>query len=267
MPQAMHRGGKPDTHSSLTAPSAKPAPDGVHSAPGAPGSPGGHGPQAVSFTFSADLATVTGATVTHTAPVASTDTTTASSTPHTHTLDISAANFKTTVGTNDKGASAVVAVTETRTLANAVSTSTYADQDGDGVFTETAEVRVLTSLPTTATPTGHGRGAPTHQFTFNADGTIATDTLVLANGWLKADTIESSEKYVKTTFKGEAVVVKTVADSNGYHFEVFRDDNGDGVWTEIAEGHTAGTWVDASTGTVQLVGLQTLLSAADAIVG
>jgi len=179
----------------------------------------------------------------------------------TRSLDLTESTFKTTVGTNDKGVTAVTQVVQTRTEDDEVETSRYSDQDGDGVFTETFELEVRTT-----TPTSTHRGTQ-HQFTFNADGTIASDTLVLATGETRVDAIETGEKYLRTTIDGRTYVVKTVAKGTEYHFEFFRDDNGDGKWTEVAEGHGDASAIDAATQMVSLVGLTPLLQAANAVVG
>jgi len=69
------------------------------------------------------------------------------------------------------------------------------------------------------------------------------------------------------TLDGVDYVVKTEQERHGVEFELFRDDNQDGVWTRIAEGEVGADSLDAATGTVDLVGLQTWLDASVAIVG
>ncbi len=61
---------------------------------------------------------------------------------------------------------------------------------------------------------------------------------------------------------GDLLIVNTSTENTGNtHFQVFRDDDGDGNWTAIAEGYTDGV--------VDIVGLSNagLLVPADGIVG
>ena len=62
-------------------------------------------------------------------------------------------------------------------------------------------------------------------------------------------------------------MVKTETERNGIEFTLLRDDNGDGIWTQIAEGETTGLHIDNATGTIDLVGIQAYLASADTIVG
>lgn len=226
---------------------------GGHGGHGGSGGMGGKfaGSQNFSFTFSTDNADVLSLS-----RVAADGTSS-------RTLDISASTFVTTVGTNDLGSSAVVAVAETRTDTNAVTTRTYTDQDGDKLYTESFDLRVLTATDTRT---------PLHTFTFNTDGTIATDTWTCGTG-TRSETIDSNEHYAKVTLGSDTYVTKTTSvtsttgTASSYFFEVFRDDNADGSWTQVACGHSSGTDIDTTAGTVSLTGIQTLLAASDAITG
>lgn len=214
----------------------------------------------VTFTFSADNTTVESMTV--------------GSTANGRTMDISNSTFETTTGTNDLGVNAVISVEETHSGGRSTDTRIFQDQDGDGQYSASFDIRVATvaattSTTTTTTTTTAPSAPPLHQheFTFNADGSIASDTLLFHNQ-SRSDAIEANEVYVHTTLGSDSYVVKTVAETNGgYHFEVFRDDNADGVWSEIACGHSSGNLIDASTGSVTLVGIQDYLASADLIVG
>lgn len=212
-----------------------------------------------SFTFSADNSTVESMTL--------------GSTANSRTMNISNSTFETTTGTNDLGVNAVISVEETHTGPRSNDTRIFQDQDGDGQYTASFAIHVATvagtasTTTTTSTTPPSAPPMPQHQFTFNADGSIASDTIQLRN-MSRVDAIESNEVYVQTTLGGDSYVVKTVAETNGgYHFEVFRDDNADGTWSEIASGHSSGTYIDASTGSVSLVGIQDYLASADLIVG
>lgn len=212
---------------------------------------GGHGPKAghddgnsyATFTFSADKTKVESMTLGNSAGGKE--------------VDIAASSFKTTVGTNDLGATAVIGVEETRSTELGAATRIYKDTDGDGQYNESFGIRVAASdnLPLRQ-----------HEFTFNADGTIASDSARQRDQW-REDAIQSNEVYARLALGDDSYVVKTVADAKGYHFEVFRDDNADGIWTEIASGHSAGDFIDTTSGTVNLVGIQDYLAAAAQIVG
>ena len=43
--------------------------------------------------------------------------------------------------------------------------------------------------------------------------------------------------------------------------------NGDGIWSQIAEGEATGLHLNGTTGTIDLVGIQSYLVGADSIVG
>lgn len=174
------------------------------------------------------------------------------------TLDISKATFSTTTGTNDLGTTAVVSVTETKTLTDAIKTATYTDQDGDGSYVETFDLTVASLV---------NSKQPTHQFTFNTDGTIATDTINLRNT-TKAETLDSNEVYQQVVLGADTYVSKTTSTTDGnFVFQLFRDDNTDGTWTEIACGHSSGTNIDTTANTVTLAGIQTFLATSESLIG
>ena len=175
----------------------------------------------------------------------------------TRALDTTDSTFVTTLGTNDLGNSAVVSVTETRTNDNAVMTRVYTDQDGDASYITSFGLQV-----STVSDSHH----PQHQFTFGADGSIATDTLVSLWG-ARSESIDSNEVYAQAALGEDSYVTKTTKTDQGYRFEVFRDDDADGNWTEVAHGQSTGVNIDTTTGNVSLTGIQSLLSAADALIG
>lgn len=197
------------------------------------------------FTFSNDLQTVEGMSRV-------TDSTT-------QVLDLTGSIFETIVGINDLGVQAVLSVEQTRTATRSSDVRIYSDSDGDGKYVEDFDLHVAT----TATPR-----LPQHQFTFADDGSVLTDQRLHHGQW-SSETIDSTEEvYQHLTLDGETYVVKTVQDSDGdYHFEILRDDNGDGIWTGIARGESSGVYVDTAADRLNLVGVQEYLSAADSIVG
>lgn len=173
-------------------------------------------------------------------------------------LDITKSTFVTATGTNDLGATAVLSVTETKTLTNTIKTATYTDQDGDGSYVETFDLSVASLV---------NSKQPTHQFTFNADGTIATDTINLRNT-TKAETLDSNEVYQQVVLGSDTYVTKTTSTTDGnFVFQLFRDDNADGTWTEIACGHSSGTNIDTTANAVTLTGIQTLLATSETLIG
>jgi hypothetical protein len=153
----------------------------------------------------------------------------------------------------------VLTVTETRNDTKAVSTKTYSDQDGDGKYVESFDLTVASGSINTK--------APTHQFTFNTDGTIATDNISHKKVF-KSDTINTNEVYQQVVLGSDTYVTKTTSSTDGnFMFQLFRDDNADGTWSEIAAGHSSGTNIDTTSNSITLTGIQTLLSSADSIIG
>lgn len=220
---------------------------------------GGHGgfhnhdDQAYNFTFSSDLGTVESM-----ARVLDTTSST-TNTITTQTLNITNATFKTVVGLNDQNVQAVLDVVQSASNARFASTRIYNDKDGDGQYTESFDIQVATGSSSI--------GLRQQTFTFNDDGTI-TATVENFGGRHNPALLEQNATLKKVTLDGVAYVTKTVADvdGTGYHFDVFRDDNGDGVWTQIAQGETL-TGVDATTSAIDLVGIQSYLASASTIVG
>lgn len=200
------------------------------------------------FTFSSDNASVNSMARVNTTSTGSTNS---------KALDVSSDTFATTVGTNDLGTQSVVSVEQTHADTRSSDLRVYNDQDGDSHYSETFDLHVAVSSD------NHLRQ---HQLTFNSDGSIATDAVLCRNTW-QNDAISSTEVYTQVTLGSDTYVVKTESTTTGYNFAILRDDNGDGVWTEVAGGHSTGTYIDATTGTLNLVGIQTYLAAADGITG
>ncbi len=138
-------------------------------------------------------------------------------------------------------------------------TTVYSDADGDGRFTEALELEVATAT---------ARNLEKMRFTFDANGEVvgAQEQKAGRNGTVvwKNERIEANEDYSTVTIDGDTYLVKTETERNGVEFTLYRDDNQDGVWTEIAEGEVNG---NAAVNVVELVGLTGGLSAADAVIG
>lgn len=168
-------------------------------------------------------------------------------------------SFDIETGLNDLGATAVVSVTQSKLSKGFAKTAVFEDQDGDGLFQTSFEIEVATS-------TVAARQLEKHQFSFDALGQITADYEFSKGRW-KLDRIDHDESFAVVKLDGVDYVVKTQQDRHGIEFELFRDDNLDGVWTRIAEGEADAGFVDAVTGTVDLVGVQTYLDASAAIIG
>lgn len=177
-------------------------------------------------------------------------------------LDISTSTFQVSAGLNDKGVQAALNVLQTSNDGNFSTTHLYNDTDGDGQYVETFGIHVVNNAATQLRQ---------QTFTFNTDGTIAPAPLSQnMKGHHNGDNAPPQNGVLtKTVLDGVTYVTKTDAAPNasGYHFDVFRDDNADGVFTQIADGLSAGTNIDVATATVDLVGIQTYLAAASNIVG
>lgn len=157
-------------------------------------------------------------------------------------------------------AGAVTAVTRTELSRKGYAeTTVYSDADGDGRFTEALELEVATAT---------ARNLEKMRFTFDANGEVvgAQEQKIGRNGTVvwKNERIDANEDYSTVTIDGDTYLVKTETERNGVEFTLYRDDNQDGVWTEIAEGEVNG---NAAVNVVELVGLTGGLSAADAVIG
>lgn len=211
-----------------------------------------HDDQSYAFTFSTDLSTVETMTRTHTATASDTKSAIISSTT-TQTLNIADSTFKTVTGLNDKNAQSVLDVIQTNSNDYFVSTRIYNDKDGDGKYTENLDIQVATGTK--------NLGLKQQKFTFNDDGTVIADNSITGMGHNHTAFVEQNAVFKKVTLGDISYVTETVADvdGTGYHFAVFRDDNADGTWTQIAQGETL-NGVDTTTTAVDLVGIQSYLT-------
>ena len=210
-----------------------------------------------SFTFSSDLSTIESMTRTKTVDADDTNSF-ISATTITQKLKIADATFSTVVGMNDKNVQAVLEVVQTTSDDRFASTQIYNDKDGDGQYTESLAIQVATG----------DTGLKQQKFTFNDDGTISEQIPTLRANHAAVSQPEQNAVLTQVTLNDVVYVTKMMADidATGYHFDVFRDDNGDGTWTQIAQGETL-SGIDATNATVDLVGIQSYLASASAIVG
>lgn len=163
---------------------------------------------------------------------------------------IAGSTFETTTDVNDLGLSAVVEVTQTRVSRGITETTVYQDQDGDTRFDEVFEIEVTGS---TASP----RSLELQKFGFDLDGNV-TEVLEFSRGRWKMDRIDADEDYQLVTLDdGTEYVLKTEQERDGVEFEIYRDGDQNGIWTQIAEGETAGLYLDPIDGSIDLVGVVT----------
>ena len=239
---------KQDKQQAANPPAAKPGHGGHQD-----GHHGGLGSEpSFAFTFSEDLATVlTFSTTTRSGA----------------TLSLDVTGLSTTVGTNDLGASSVIAVTRTQSDGNANRFQVWQDQDGDTAFLQSHQFQVAKVA---------NASLEKHKFTFDAAGAITQDSEQVQTRWgasttWKVDPISAKEVYQKVTLDSKVYVVKTElsgpAASPNYHFEVYRDDNADNIWTEVARGDSHGALITAATGALDLSQIQAQLAASAAVVG
>lgn len=178
---------------------------------------------------------------------------------HSHAVDIEDMAFVTTVGSNDLGIESVVSVEQTRTTDFSVHTTVYDDSDGDGQYLAGFRIDVLTALAE--------RLPPQQTFSIGEDGSVtatATDGACDRRG----DIINSSVVYSTAELDGDTYVVRTNSlDDELVRFTLFRDDDGDGAWTAVVHGASDGVYIDATTGLIDLVGIQGYLAASDAVIG
>lgn len=164
-----------------------------------------------------------------------------------------------------------VDVTRTETKFGKVEISTYTDLNQDGLFQKSFELEVVTGASL--------RALETYKFTL-ADGSAASGDLVLAGdavtgalklgrgGW-KSDRLDANESVDVVEVGADTFILKTeIGRSGKIEFSVFRDDDGDALWTEIASGETRTDFVSPD-GQIDLVGIANagLLQAADLVVG
>lgn len=162
-------------------------------------------------------------------------------------------------------------VTKVETGFGKVETSVYTDVNLNGIFQKTFELDVVTGQ--------NPKSLETFKFLL-AGATAATGDTVLETdsitgmlelgrrGW-KNDYITSNETLEVVSVGTDNLILKTETQRDGaLDFCIYRDDDNDGLWTEIAEGKTLDSYVTLD-GKVNLVGLVDagLLEAAAPVIG
>lgn len=162
-------------------------------------------------------------------------------------------------------------VTKVETRFGKVESSVYTDANQDGIYQKSFEIEVITGL--------NPRALETFKFILS-DTSVATGDAVLETdsihgmlelgrrGW-KSEFIASNERLEVIQVGTDKLIVKTETQRNGgKEFSVYRDDNHDGLWTEIAEGETYDAYTTPE-GKVDLVGIVDAgwLQAASTVVG
>lgn len=185
---------------------------------GGPGGPGGHGIQGMGdvFSFTIDAGTVTAASVT--------------------LLTGSSVALPLTTGVSYSVAGSDVLAT--RTDSNATSVLRYSDTDADGLYEVIAQSQVFTAAPQVNALGFSMREA----LSVTVDTTGVTG--VSQTRWDGTEKVLLSATVVPTNTtwtisNGLLVETHTDATSGQTHWEVFRDGNADGVYTEVASGHGA----------------------------
>lgn len=158
----------------------------------------------------------------------------------------------------------------TETMFGKVETTVYTDANQDGVFQKGFELEVLTgenlrTLETYKFSLADGSSATGD---FAAEGDAITGMMELGRRGWKVDRIDVNETLQIVEVGGDNLILKTKTQWNGeIDFSVFRDDDNDGLWTEIADGETLDAYVSMD-GEVDLVGIVDagLLQAADVLI-
>lgn len=148
-------------------------------------------------------------------------------------------------------------VTKVENSFGKIETSVYTDANQNGIFQKTFELDVLTGQ--------NPRSLETFKFIL-PDATAATGGTVVETGGItgmlelgrrgwKNDYIANNETLEVIQVGADNLIVKTeVNRDRTLDFSIYRDDDNDGLWTEIAEGKTLDSFVTPD-GKVNLVGL------------
>lgn len=166
-------------------------------------------------------------------------------------------SFEVETDFNQQGDTVVMSVTKSTLKKGILEAETYSDADGDGLFVKSFEIEVATS--------GARRDKlERHKFTFDTNGEVVQD-LELKKGRWKLDRIDDDEMFQTIDLDGTTYVVKSETDHKEVEFEIFRDDNADGIWTLVAKGESRDLHVDMTTGALDIIGLQPYLDSSNLI--
>ena len=174
------------------------------------------------------------------------------------------------MGWNETWAFDGLDVIQTETKFGKVETTVYTDANQDGVFQKDFELEVLNgenvrTLETYKFSLADGSNATGD---FAAEGDTITGMMELGRRGWKVDRIDANETLQVVEVDGDNLIIQTKTQWNGeIDFNVFRDDDNDGLWTKIADGETLDAYVSID-GKVDLVGIVDagLLQAADALI-
>lgn len=148
----------------------------------------------------------------------------------------------------------LLAVTRTQSQRGVVKSERYEDLDGDGAFVETFSTKVLTTAASALR-------ADKARFSFDAAGDVVGQQELSKGRW-KSESLDANESLELITLDGVDYVVKVEHETDSTEWALYRDDNGDGIWTEVAE-------VESNTvdSLVDLVGLADVLGQTAAVIG
>lgn len=172
---------------------------------------------------------------------------------------------------NETWTSAGAGVIKTEVLAGRMGGCLFTDGDRDGVFHKHFELEVLTGSDPRSLETYQfalAGGAPGVSGTAVSPGDRVAGMMELGRRGWKTEALEPDEALSVVAVDGDLLILKIQAQRHGsVEFAVFRDDDGDGLWTEIAEGESQGLFLTAD-GQVDLVGIAGagLLQAAEALI-
>jgi len=142
-------------------------------------------------------------------------------------------------------------VIATRTDSQGIETLRYSDTDADSLFEVVAHARVLTAAPGV-----NMQGFSTReQLSVTLDGsTVKTVSKTLLDGSTKVLLSDTETSNAQWSVQNGLLIESRTNAAGVTHWEIFRDGNQDGLYTEVAEGHGA---------MVDLVGV---ITATDAVV-
>lgn len=162
-------------------------------------------------------------------------------------------------------------VTKVETGFGKIETSVFTDADQNGTYQKTFDLEVITGQNPRSLETFKfllsGTSAATGGAVLETDS--ITGMLELGRRGWKSEFMASNESLAVVQVGTDHLIIKTETRRDGsLDFSIFRDDDNDGLWTEIAEGHTLDAYVTPD-GTVDLVGMAHagLLEAASLVVG
>ncbi len=150
-----------------------------------------------------------------------------------------------------------------------IKTEIYRDPDGDGLYNKVFQIDVANSPYNV------------RQYAFTlSDGTLAKGGSLSVDDEIQSYSRSRSGKAISTPYSaknefaisvvdGDYLIVRAVKNWNGVtSFQIYRDDNNDGNWTEVAKGQTSGLYMTME-GDIDVIGIANagLLQPADIVIG